>query len=809
MDPSFIRADYNDPRHPIESRVDDLLKRMSLEEKQAQLGGAWGKLLVKDGLICKDACASIAHGIGHITRNSLHKVPFDAARDANALQAWLHDQTRLGIPALIHEETCAGVMAREATAFPMPIGMAASFDPDLIEDIGAVIRQQMLAVGAHQALAPVLDVVRDHRWGRCEETFGEDSYLAARCGVGYVLGVQGPPNGPLAACTAKHFVGYSASAGGLNWAPAQLGERELRDHHLPPFAAVIAEAGVRSVMNAYQEIDGIPVASSREILTGMLRDELGFSGVVVSDYDAIKSLRTYHDVAIDDSSAACLALRAGIDLELPVLDCYGEPLRRAVASGAASIQDIDEAVRRVLRLKFELGLFEHRRVDEHRAAQAYETKEHRELAHLAALRSLVLVRNEGRVLPLKASIRRIALIGPSADSVRLMQGDYQYPSFFEFQFGPLDGRTPRFTGTGNTDAAAVAGGATPGEASQTSAHPDLAAQFPNTITVKAGLLGLLGADISMIHERGCDIDGSDMSGFKRACDVAASADVVIAVLGGRSGLARDCTDGEFNDRATLGLPGVQQQLLEALVATGRPVILVLICGRPLCLAWAAENVPGILYAWLPGEEGGTAIAQCLLGSHEPQGRLPVSLARAVGQMPVHYNHKPSAARSYPFGDYTDLPVAPLYPFGHGMGYSRFTYSDLSLSGATFPTDGSFTVRLVVTNVGSRSGTEVVQLYLRARRECITRPVRELRGIARIALSPGDAGEVEFSVDASAVAAHDRDAVPCVVPGEVEVQIGASSADIRLRGLITATGARRIVQIRDWRPCSVRIGTSIR
>lgn len=802
MDPLLASAPYNDGSLPPARRVEDLLERMSMPEKLAQLCGVWGRQLVKAGHV-DDATARrlIPHGVGHISRNSLQKDPRETACDANGLQAWMRQNTRLGIPAIIHEEACAGLMAQGACAFPMPIGLASTFDPLLVERVGEVIRDQLRSVGAHQALAPVLDVARDHRWGRVEETFGEDPYLASRLGVAFVRGVQGWEGESGVACTGKHFVGYSASEGGLNWAPSSIGARALRDEHLPAFAAAVSEAGLRSIMNAYQEIDGVPVAASRELLTDVLRGELQFKGPVVSDYDAIVSLQTYHGVAVDKAHAASLAINAGIDLELPVADCYASPLEEALLGRKVDPAVVDEAVRRVLRLKFELGLFERRSVEIERAGNVIAERAHRTLALEAARSSLVLLQNRDDLLPLSQPMR-IAVVGPSAASLRNLQGTYQYPSFFEFQFGPLDGRTESHGAPQgeNNVAAAVSLDA----ASRSAIAAELRGQFPGSRTIADALREFAPAGSLVRVKHGCDINGQDENGFEEALALARDSDVVIAVMGGRSGLARDCTEGEFNDRAALDLPGVQEKLLRALVATGRPVVLMLVNGRPPCLAWAANNVAAIIEAWLPGEEGPRAIAEVVFGVVAPSGRLPVSLSSGAGQMPLHYGHKPSARRSFPYGDYVDAPAAALYPFGHGLTYTEFRAGPIALDAPNWSIDGRIGIRFDLRNVGGRRGIAVPQLYVRRLAGPVTAPVSELKAFTRVELGAGEACSVEFDLESTCLAHCRQAGLLTVAPGPVRISIGASSREIWHSVDVEVTGPARNLTWREIRPATARI-----
>ena len=763
MGGDMLQAPYRDAAQSVEERVRDLLSRMTVDEKLAQLGGVWSTSLLENGGLSEArAREKLAHGTGHMTRigGATVLAPAESARFANAIQEFLVEQTRLGVPAIIHEESCAGYLARDATCFPQAIGLASTWEPQLIEAMTTVIRTQMRAVGAHQSLAPVLDVVRDPRWGRTEETFGEDPHLIGRMGVAYVRGLQGPNLANGVAATGKHFVGYGASEGGMNWAPAHIPRRELLEVYVAPFAAVITEVQLASIMNAYSEIDGIPLGASRELLTDLLRGELGFEGVVVSDYFTVPTLMNYHRVACDEGDAARWALEAGIDVELPALLCYGEPLQQALREGRVAMALIDTAVSRVLRMKFQLGLFERPYVDADAAHAVFDTAEQRALAHRIAQKSIVLLKNDGGLLPLAKTLSSIAVIGPGADSIRLLQGDYHYPSHLEMMFGDIKegDLSPRPEGGVN-----------------------LAQHFVPMVSVLDGITRKIGAGATIRHERGCEVLGTSMDGFSAAVDAARQSDIAIVVVGDKSGLVDGCTSGESIDRADLGLPGVQQALVEAVVATGRPVVVVLINGRPLALPWIAEHVAAVVEAWLPGEEGGTAVADVLFGDYNPGGKLPISLPATVGQVPVYYNHKPSGGRSNWKGDYLGVSSQPLFPFGHGLSFTRFTFHDLGITPPQVSREGTVRVQVGVTNVGERAGDEVVQLYVHDVVASVTRPVKELKGFKRISVAAGESETVVFDLAMSALAFYDRSMAKMVEPGTIEVLVGSSSDDIRLSG----------------------------
>jgi beta-glucosidase len=760
---------YQDPTRPIEERLDDLIDRMTPGEKAAQLGSAWVFQLADGSELCEERAAPLlADGLGQVTRicgaSSLRLG--EAARLANAIQRFLVERTRLGIPAIVHEEICSGLMARGATVFPQAIGLASTWEPDLAEALADAVRAQMRAIGAHQGLSPVLDVCRDPRWGRTEETFGEDPHLVARMGVSFVRGLQSEDLRHGVIATAKHFVGYAASEGGLNWAPAHIQPRELREVYLHPFEAVVRQAGLRSVMNAYHELDGVPCTADRGLLTGTLREEWGFDGVLVSDYFSIRQLEEYHRLASDGEDAAAMALIAGIDVELPSTDCYGPPLLQALDSGLLGQRTFEAAVRRVLRVKFELGLFERPYVDTGAVAEVTSAPAHRALARRIARRSLVLLRNDG-ALPLPASGGAIAVIGPNADEARHLFGDYTYPAHVESLMEMREAGRNTFSMPMPESAG-------------------LEAATIDATTVLEALRERLGPRVA--YARGCDVNSDARDGFEAAVALAAASDVAVLVMGDKAGLTDDCTTGESRDRSSLDLPGVQEDLVRAVIATGTPVVLVLVAGRPCGSAWIHERCAAVLMAWLPGQEGAAAIADALTGERAPGGKLPISFPRSAGHVPVFYGHKTSGGRSHWKGDYVDGPVTPLYPFGHGLSYTTFALSDAAVASPEASWRESVVVSVAVTNTGDRRGDEVVQLYARRRRASVTRPVLELKGFKRVAVEPGQRRTVTFEVPAGQLGFYDHDMEFVVEPGEVELLVGQSSADLVKAGSVTIVPA---------------------
>jgi len=759
---------YKNPEQPVSVRVQDLLDRMTVEEKLAQLTSRWfHELQERQAPSPTKLRALLADGIGQISRvgGSSTLPPAEVARAGNAVQRFLLQETRLGVPAILHEESCVGYMGLGGTIFPQMIGVASSWDPALAREMAVEIRRQLLAVGARQTLAPVLDVARDPRWGRTEETFGEDPWLVAQFGMAVVEGLQGkdPKTGLMA--TGKHFVGHSASIGGRNCAPADLGPRTLWDVYLAPFQAAIQQSRLRSIMNAYPELDGDLVAASRAVLTDLLRHELGFEGLVVSDYESISMIHDPYRVAPDVRAAAVLALRAGIDVELPTRACYGDPLRAALEAGEVSPDEVEAAVQRVLQAKFDLGLFEAPYVDEAAAVSTFETPAQRHLAREVARRSLVLLKNEAGVLPLRGPLA-IAVIGPNADEPRHLLGDYSYPSMLELmRYAPM----PRMVFLPEVD------------------DDDMRLHSVRVPSVLEEIRALAGDRSRVAWARGCGVADPDRSGFERAVAAAGEADVVILVLGDRAGLVPSCTTGETRDRADLGLPGVQEDLARAVGAVGRPVVAVLVNGRPLATPWLHENVSAVLEAWLPGEEGATAIAEVLFGRANPGGKLPITVPRSVGQVPLNYNLKATGARSHWYGDYVETSSRPLYAFGHGLSYTRFEYDDLRLSPASAASGEVVEVSVTLANRGDMVGDEVVQLYVRDEFASVTRPVKELKGFCRVTVNSGEKCRVVFHLPVDALAFYNQSLDLVVEAGAIQVFVGSSSEDIRAEGRFQIVG----------------------
>jgi beta-glucosidase-like glycosyl hydrolase len=673
--------------------------------------------------------------------------PGDAARTLSELQAQIVAASRFGIPAVAHEECLTGFAAWTATIFPTPLAWGATFDPGLVGEMAAAIGSSMAGVGIHQGLAPVLDVTRDRRWGRTEETIGEDPYLVGLVGTAYVRGLQSAG----IQATLKHFAGYSASRAGRNMAPVAIGPREFADVILVPFEMALRIGGAKSVMPSYTDVDGVPVSGDRTMLTGLLRDQLGFDGLVVSDYYAIAFLQTQHAVASTPAQAAALALDAGLDVELPSVACYGAALVTAVREGQVPQELVDRAAARVLRQKCELGLLDPgwSPAGVPAAVIDLDPPAHRGLARRLAEESVVLLANRDASLPLRPDAS-IAVVGLLANDPLAFFGCYSMPRH-------LGGRY----------AEAIEG-------------PDA------TTLLDALRAELPAAEIS--YAAGCAVRGTDRSGFAHAAVHAEEADVVVAVLGDEAGLFGRGTSGEGCDVTDLRLPGVQEDLLRVLVGTGKPVVLVLVTGRPYAIGHVADRLAAAVQAFFPGEEGGGAIAGVLSGRVVPSGRLPVEMPNSPGAQPSSY------LRSRLAGKHPGSPVdpTPLFAFGHGLSYTSFDYAALAIKPAEIPTDGTVEVTCTVRNTGDRVGDEVVQLYLSDPVAQVVRPLRWLAGFARVPLEPGQAHQVTFRLHADRTAFSGRSGARIVEPGEIGVAIGGASDQLPLQGSFLLTGPERLV-----------------
>jgi beta-glucosidase len=750
----------------VSARVRALHARMTLAEKLAQIVGYWvdqgGDVVAPmQGEMASSGRLDEAtvHGLGHLTRvyGTRPVDPIERAGWLWAEQRRLRTQTRLGIPALVHEECLTGLAAWRAATFPTPLAWGAAFDPDLVQEMAALIGGSMHELGVHQGLAPVLDVVRDPRWGRVDECIGEDPYLVGTVGTAFVRGLQSQG----VHATLKHFVGYSASRAGRNHGPVNAGPRELADVLLPPFEMAVLDGGVRSVMNAYIAVDGVPMAADPTYLTQLLRERWGFDGVVVADYFAVAFLHVMHAVAADLGEAAGLALAAGIDIELPTGDAYLEPLEQRVRDGLVDEALVDRAVLRALAQKEELGLLDATFEDEPPTSVDLDSPAHREVVRRLAEESVVLLTNDG-VLPLtgpgRTSPTRIAVLGPNADRPEALMGCYSFANHVLAH------------------------------------HPEVPMGFAIPSVLEGLTAELPGVELS--YATGCAVEGDDRSGFAEAVRLAAAAQVAIVVVGDQAGLFGRGTVGEGNDTQTLVLPGVQRELVEAVQATGTPVVMVMLTGRPYSIDWAVEGAgapAAVLQAFFPGEEGGTALAAVLSGRVNPSGRLPVSMPRSAGAQPYSYLHPILGGPS----EVTTADSTPVLPFGHGLSYTTFERTGLSAAEQVVAGD-AFTVQVRVRNTGERAGADVVQLYARDVYASVARPVAQLLGYRRVQLAAGQSGIVRFTVPSARLAFSDREMVRIVEPGEIELWVGPSCQERETTGSVTVVGPVHRVTAADAR-----------
>lgn len=781
---------YQDAGLAPEERVQDLLSRMSLEEKAAQMICVWNRkaatLVDADGTFDRakaEKAYADGHGLGQVGRPSdagaiqtepwKGRGPREQAELTNDIQRFFMETSRLGIPVIFHEECLHGQAAVGATSFPQPIGLGATFDPELVEALYAMTAEEARVRGTHQALTPVLDVARDPRWGRVEETFGEDPYLVARLGVAAVRGFQGDNSfegRKHVIATLKHFAAHGQPESGMNCAPVNVSERVLRETFLYPFRAAIKEAGAISVMASYNEIDGVPSHANAWLLRDVLCDEWGFDGFVVSDYYAIRELHDRpdthgHHVAKDKKEAATLAVRAGVNIELPDPDCYLH-LVDLVRDDVLNEDELDELIAPMLYWKFKMGLFDDPFVDPDEAERVVASDKNTKLARRAAEETITLLKNEDGILPLK-----------------------------------IDGDLPSKTNGGllplGIDGA-------PGDAPKTIAVIGPNADRPllggysgipkHVSTVLEGIRDRAGDEVEVLHAEGCKITvgggwnvdevvandpEEDRRMIAEAVEVAKKADVIILAIGGNEQTAREAWAlNHMGDRTSLDLVGRQEELVDAMVATGKPVVALLFNGRPLSIAGLSEKVPAILECWYLGQETGAAVAAALFGDVNPSGKLPITIPRSVGHLPAYYNHKPSARRGYLWAD-----VSPLYAFGFGLSYTSFAITNVRLEKESILPGESTRVLADVKNTGERAGTEVIQMYVRDRVSSVTRPVKELKGFQRVTLEPGESTTVALEISPDRLAFYDIDMEFEVEPGEFEIMVGTSSRDEDLQAVV--------------------------
>jgi beta-glucosidase len=757
---------YQNPSLSAEARTADLLSRMTLEEKAAQMMCVWNEKATKlldekgnfDEAKAKQAFAD-GHGIGQVGRPSdaglaANGRGLDARQMAeltNRIQKFFMENSRLGIPVIFHEECLHGEAAVDGTSFPQPIALGGTFNPQLVEDLYTMTAEETRVRGGHQALTPVVDVAREPRWGRVEETYGEDTYLAGVMGTAAVKGFQGDASfqdGKHVIATLKHFAAHGQPESGMNCGPVNVSLRVLRETFLAPFKKAIQEGGAISIMASYNEIDGVPSHASTWLLRDVLRKEWGFEGFVVSDYYAIWELGyrpdTHgHFVAANNKEACQLAVEAGVNIEFPEPDCYLHIIE-LVKEGKLKEAMLDELVRPMLLWKFKLGLFEKPYVDPEHAAAVVGRESNRALALKAAQQAITLLKNEPRLLPLTPGAHKtVAVIGPNAN--RSLLGGYS--------------GTPK-----------------------------------QETTVLAGIEAALKGKAKVVYSEGCQItvnagwskdavelpsEESDRKQIAEAVEVAKNSDLIILAIGGNEQTSRESWAlNHMGDRVSLDLFGRQQELVDAMVATGKPVVALLFHGRPLSVNKLVEQVPAILDCWYLGQEGGTAVAQALFGEINPSGKLPISYPRSAGHIPAYYNYRPSARRGY-----LDAPVTPLFAFGYGLSYTSFAFGKPRLEQETIAVDGATKVLVDVTNTGKVAGEEVVQMYVRDLVSSTTRPIRELKGFAKISLEPGETKTVPLAITAESLAFFDVHYNYTVEPGDFEIQVGNSSRDADLQKVI--------------------------
>jgi len=740
---------YADSRSPLESRVEDLLSRMTLEEKIGQMNmpcvyeGGLGKDVKSKFEGCRKFAegtqiAGMGPGGGFFTlpNTILFEGPRQQAEFLNELQKIALEKTRLRIPLLMTEEGTHGLMCSGATIFPEGLALGSTWNMDLVEDIYSTAAREARAIGIHQLFTLVVEPNRDPRLGRNEEGYSEDTYLCSRIAESIVKGVQGDdvsaPDKVVAGLC--HYPGQSQPVSGLERGAMEISERNLREVFLPPWVAGIKKNGALGVMATYPAIDGIPTHASGKILTGILREELGFKGLVLGEGGGV-STPVYEHVVPSQKEAGAITLKSGLDVGISYEEGFMLKMIENVKEGKVSMEMIDRAVRRILTQKFRLGLFENPYVDPEKAAGVSHTKENQDLALKAAREGIVLLKNEKNLLPLKKDIRSIAVIGPNADNGLNQLGDY----------------TARVV-------------------------------LQDISTILDGIKEKVSGRTRINYVKGCNITGTDLNEIGKAKRAARSSDVAVVVVG--ESQTDPNTNGEGYDVASLDLTGMQEELIKAVHATGTPVIVVLINGRPLSVRWIAENVPAIVEAWNCGEQGGRAVSDILFGDFNPEGRLPITFPRHSGQLPVYYNHKPSKEYWIRHGwgtAYADMPATPLWEFGYGLGYTSFEYSNLTINPVESGPEGEFHISLDVTNTGKRYGTEVVQLYIRDVISSVTRPVKELKGFKKVRLEPGEKQRVELIINSEHLSFLDRNLERVVEPGVFEVMVGTSSENIRLKG----------------------------
>ena len=753
---------YKDSSQPVDKRVSDLISRMTLQEKIDQMSMlSLSKLKTdKNGNVTDKSLEKLFRGKSTGCLESPFIGVDEIAKYSEAADHYLRKNSRLGIPAIQIAECLHGQLAFGATIFPQAIAQGSTWNPELIKKMGEVIAKEASASGVDQALSPLFDLARDPRYGRVEECFGEDPFHVAEMGKAFVIGMQGDPEITKhhipenhIMCTAKHFVAYSTPIAGINLGPNEVGERNLRDLHLYPFKKVVQEANIYSVMPAYNELNGIPLHANSYLIKDVLRKEYGFNGYIFSDYGAVHMLEFFHKTAANKSEAALQAVKAGIDLEAPHPYAYKQ-LKKLTEEGKLDVKLIDEAVKNILTVKFKAGLFDNPYKAPKQVSKLVHTDNAIHLARQIAEESMILLKNKNNILPLKVTdYKSIAVIGPNAD--RVQYGDYSCTK-----------------------------------------------EKSSGVTILEGIKNYVDDNTEIVYAEGCDITDLNKEGIQAAVSAAEKSDIVVLVIGGTSmtlsgiGWGEDTSDdhptcGEGYDRADIRPPGVQPELIKAIHKTGKPIIMVMVHGRAYDIKWESQNIPVILDAWYPGEQGGNAVAGVLFGQVNPSGKLTVSYPQSVGHLPVFYNYQPSGRGFYhqsgtkesPGRDYVYSSTDPLFPFGFGLSYTQFNYSNLNIKVSKLTEDKSIKFSIKLKNTGKVKGKEVVQVYINDKISSVATPVKSLKAFKKIELNPSESKIVEFEIPCSELGLWDRNMNYSIEPGEFEILVGSSSQDIHLKGSV--------------------------
>ena len=801
---------YKDASLPIKERVEDLLSKMTLEEKVAQLCGDLVPTVIVNGEVSKEELKKqFPNGHGRFTQFSTAGItdPHYIAKIANEVQRYFVEETRLGIPVALQSENLCGYPGKGGSLYPSQINLGSTWEPELAREMAEYIGEESRSVGISSAMSPVIDVARDPRWGRTYETYGEDPYLVSQFGKEYIGGMQSKK----VSCIAKHFLGYAFTQGGLNTSIFRCGHRELYEDFALPFETAMKEEDLDAVMCNYGEIDGLPVIDNPEIIGKLLREEMGFKGVVTSDGAAV--LRTYNVYKIGSSykEAGAIAKKAGTDTEIPVGAAFRQ-LPEYVKSGFITEECINESVRRVLYVKFKCGLFENPYCDESSIKDTFRTKEKDDLSEKIAADSLVLLKNDG-VLPLKKGVK-VALIGPHADSIRYPVSGYTYPAYIEMMEAGSRGENVGIGGMADLADNNKKNNNNPFAKMMAIYTEEELKKLDDMDGVLRGLDArslkeVLSERFSVSYEKGCEITGDDKSHFASAIKTAEENDVVVFACGGNCGWV-NATGGEGIDRTKITLPGIQEELLESLIATNKPVVVIMYGPQIFSIPYASEHASAIIEAYMPGQYAGKVVADVLDGSVNPGGKMTFSIPRNEGQIPIFYNHRsgsgyvrePSVGLLK--GGYVDSDDSPLYPFGYGLSYTTFDISNLVLSRKEVEADGDVDITVEVKNTGNVKGDEVVQLYTRVKNVCVTRPVQELKGFKRITLEKGETKKVTFHLSMRQLGYYNENMEFAVEPGTLNIMVGQSSGTYSVVGEVKIIGEKKCVKDNRVYTCPVSV-----